>query len=225
MNLKRVTITGADDDVDIQALIDLSAEFPFVEWAFLVSKSKVGSPRYPKGWLQIIERLHGKSQTAVHLCGEAARWALCGDIKMSYVWHHSRVQLNGFSAYRLPGLLAAHIHPEIEFILQVQSIEALDHAAELANMHQNVSALWDLSGGRGITALGCPLPPVPLHGRLGYAGGISPHNVYRAISTLKMQGDGDTWIDMESGVRTDDCFDIEKVRRVLEIAAQEIADA
>jgi hypothetical protein len=28
---------------------------------------------------------------------------------------------------------------------------------------------------------------------------------------------GDFWIDMESGVRTDDWFDIDKVRRVLEI--------
>jgi hypothetical protein len=31
MMLRTVTITGAADDTDIEILIDLSAEFPFVE--------------------------------------------------------------------------------------------------------------------------------------------------------------------------------------------------
>jgi len=219
MNLKRVTITGADDQVDPQALIELSAEFPFVEWAFLVSKSKVGSPRYPKGWLRIIERLHGKSKTAVHLCGEIARAALSGDVDLTYVWHYSRVQLNGFSAYRLPGLRIANGHPEIEFILQCSNIDALDHAGELAELHPNVSALWDMSGGKGVECVFWPSSRPGL--RLGYAGGITPDNVEQLLSRPLSHIDPikETWIDMESGVRTDDCFDIEKVRRVLELAA------
>lgn len=32
MNLDRVTITGADDSVSPAELVDISAEFPFVEW-------------------------------------------------------------------------------------------------------------------------------------------------------------------------------------------------
>ena len=54
--------------------------------------------------------------------------------------------------------------------------------------------------------------------KIGYAGGINPGNVADKLTFL-MENEmvGDFWIDMESGVRTDDWFDIDKVRRVLEI--------
>ena len=35
---------------------------------------------------------------------------------------------------------------------------------------------------------------------------------------------GEFWIDMESGVRTDDWFDLDKVRRVLAICNEVIRD-
>ena len=49
---------------------------------------------------------------------------------------------------------------------------------------------------------------------LGFAGGIGPDNVLDVIRDI---GPRDPyWIDMESGVRTDDKLDLAKVRRVLE---------
>ena len=48
----KVTVTGADDSVDVDGLIDLSKEFPFVEFGILLSKSSAGSARFPSGlWL------------------------------------------------------------------------------------------------------------------------------------------------------------------------------
>ena len=53
--------------------------------------------------------------------------------------------------------------------------------------------------------------------RMGYAGGIGPDNV---VDVLRDIGPvRPTWIDMESGVRTGDKFDLAKVRRVLEQVA------
>jgi phosphoribosylanthranilate isomerase len=55
--------------------------------------------------------------------------------------------------------------------------------------------------------------------RFGFAGGIGPDNVKRVIREISAKVDAPFWIDMESGVRTDDRFDLNKVRRVLETAA------
>ena len=56
--------------------------------------------------------------------------------------------------------------------------------------------------------------------KIGYAGGINANNVAEKLTFL-MENDqvGDFWIDMESGVRTDDWFDIDKVVKVLEICS------
>jgi phosphoribosylanthranilate isomerase len=80
----------------------------------------------------------------------------------------------------------------------------------------NASLLFDPSGGRGIEPFSWPVPP--LGARMGYAGGIGPDNlldVLRAIGPVESP----FWIDMESGVRTDDRFDLAKARAVLETAA------
>ncbi len=90
--LDRVTITGADDTVDINELVLLTDDFPFVEWGVLLSQSRMGQPRYPTfNWIKRlleaknayivnkIEHMPGKwvGQTAKlfnlsgHLCG---RW-------------------------------------------------------------------------------------------------------------------------------------------------------
>ena len=42
MPLNRVTITGADDNTPVEALNDLAAEFPFVEFGILVSRAREG---------------------------------------------------------------------------------------------------------------------------------------------------------------------------------------
>jgi hypothetical protein len=72
--------------------------------------------------------------------------------------------------------------------------------------------LFDASGGRGVAPQAWPRHP----GRVsvGYAGGIGPENVREVLAAIGATGP--YWIDMESGVRTDDRFDIGKCERVCE---------
>ena len=82
--------------------------------------------------------------------------------------------------------------------------------------------LLDASGGLGIDT---PIVLYPSNGKIGYAGGINEGNVATKLEyLLRNVRTGDFWIDMESGVRTDDWFDLDKVRRVLAICTEVIRD-
>lgn len=218
MKLTRVTITGADDEVDPDDLNKLSERYPFVEWGILASASRMGSPRYPTP--QWIERRAAPvlERRSLHLCGALSRRALAGlHLPSEWPWYRwPRVQLNGFGAYRLPMLALAALNPNTEFILQVQDNAALLHASDLYKHQSNLSALWDLSGGEGK-----PIQSFPATGLLpmGFAGGVGPDNVVVIadyITTKLGEPKDPTWIDMESSVRTDDRFDLDKVRSVLD---------
>lgn len=76
----------------------------------------------------------------------------------------------------------------------------------------------DRSGGRGVRGEFAPMPGC----KVGYAGGIGPDNVVEVLDRLETFGHT-YWIDMESGVRTADQFDLHKVWRVLDLAAPFVA--
>lgn len=233
MRLTRVTITGADDGVDPKALVDLSAEFPFVEWGLLRSLSHneekghwTGTPRYPSpDWRENLgiaaDSAKVRLNLAAHLCGDLSREVIAGwdGVADSCPLIYQRFQLNGFSEYRLPLLRAAKLHPKIEWILQVQNQAGLEQAEELARLHPNVSALIDKSGGRGVETSVWHGIPDNLHGRSGHAGGLTAENVVSRLSEMAKAGDTYAWADAESGARTDDRFDLVKVRRFLEASA------
>lgn len=75
MQLKRVTITGADEAVTPEQLGVLTDKYPLVEWAILFSQNKQGSGRYPgKEWttkLQAYWDDRDDLPLAAHMCG---RW-------------------------------------------------------------------------------------------------------------------------------------------------------
>jgi phosphoribosylanthranilate isomerase len=226
MKLTRVTITGADEGISPEALLALSVEYPFAEWGVLRGgEDRDGTPRFPRAsWVQHLSELVQLNQRpqrpawSLHLCGELARHAMAGSQGVAAAlraYTASRVQLNGFSQYRLPMLALAQQFPEIEFILQTSDLAGEFAALELEKIHSNVVHLLDASGGRGIVSHWAERP----ESRLGYAGGIGPDNVVDQIRhLLTYTTKQDFWIDMESAVRTDDRFDLAKVRRVLELA-------
>lgn len=223
MKLTRVTITGADDDVNPQNLINLSRRYPFVEWAFLISPERMGSPRYPTlDWLRLLSehRIHSML-FAAHFCGRAARETLTGSgeytslvpLKMCTRW-----QLNGY-VHITPELRDLARHATQEIILQARSHEAvpsvLADAAELGS-----SVLIDPSGGRGIDTVEGWNHPAIVGSRpmVGFAGGITPANVMEKLQSIRHEGR--FWIDMESGVRNEhDRLDLAKVESVLEQTA------
>lgn len=231
-----VTITGADDGVDPSELLTLSAEFPFVEWGILFSIDRCANaePRYPSGdWSRrLASSWKPGVRLSLHLCGKASRQTLAGD--GHYIGHgvesalylgdgpkpfhiFRRVQLNGYEA-PYPRAFEALVESAkgLEFILQARGPGHFEEVGADARSLPRASVLFDPSGGRGLIATDIP---VRVGGdRVGLAGGIGPENVevtYRFAETH-----GYSWIDMESGVRTDNRFDLAKVRDVLERVAR-----
>ncbi len=220
--LTRVTVTGADDDVDPTELRALSMEFPFVEWGILFSRTRFGTPRYPcTSWIQSFAQVARASSMALaaHFCGQCARDTLAGDecgLKALFGGVFQRVQLNGFVAAAAEPLIRIAPKHSVEFILQARVEEEIQDAVHAAARMPRASILFDPSSGQGIEAFRWPVAPLGV--RMGYAGGIKPSTV---VDVLRDIGpvDGDFWIDMESGVRDEHgSFDLQRVRAVLEAA-------
>lgn len=223
MQLKYTSITGADDAVDPQALLALSREFPFAEWAILLLPAQEGMARFPsKDWIRKFSQLAQGLHTAMHLCDGALLGFIRGEAEiLNLMSGFKRIQLNlkfgDVEGKYDPADLVRRVreNPQFQFIIQYgkdkQSLLPL-----LADV-PNHAVLYDDSAGRGISPDSWE-PPLAGH-FCGYAGGLNPANVAEQIEIIAKVAPGyTTWIDMETGVRTDDKFDLAKVRRVLEIS-------
>ena len=221
MKLQHITFTGIDGKTDLGALWELQEQCPIAEFGVLVAKNwrENGNRYFNPSYLSALDG-RGLNLSA-HLCGSIARAAVCGDFEpfrewtTAYPYIFNRCQLNIATSKENPDSFEwcedAFLFNEI--ILQQKSVDDCDLYLK-SNTNEHVTMLLDASGGEGIdTSL------VAFAGKkIGYAGGINPDNVGEKLTFL-MENEqvGDFWIDMESGVRTDDWFDIDKVRRVLEI--------
>lgn len=237
MKLNRVTITGADDSVSPDDLVQLSREFPFVEWGILFSQSSQGRARFPTDeWVAklVVAGVYGDMKLCAHLCGGWVRdLVLAGNFtfKKHYPGFFSeieRVQINFHGQFHracvgFDDILIAHVHPPIsdrplQFILQCDGVN--DRAVDrLAGLRIAVP-LFDQSGGGGILPRVWPLAWPGVY--CGYAGGLGPDNVAGQLKHIARAAEGETvWIDMERRVRSvdDSQFDLSKVRAVLEAVA------
>ncbi len=151
-----------------------------------------------------------------HACGSVARGLMMYDpAAVVSILGFPRVQVNGFFPEKAAELVAVSRDFSMELILQTPSIELLEPFAAFAKTLTCASLLLDGSAGTGLFPERLP-PPTP-DVAMGYAGGIGPTNVEGVLEVLS-RFDAEGWIDMETGVRTDDKFDLTKVRRVLELA-------
>lgn len=238
--LKTITLTGADDTVQIHSLLTLSLEFPMVEWGILVSKSSGGFSRFPtRGWLQMFAEdvhLRPSVKRSLHLCGSWLRRLVAGDRSFideigRRVWDaFPRVQLNFHGEDHKPcdefyDILASF--PEKEFIFQVDGNmgqSMLD--AYFETEHGNAAPLFDCSHGAGVLPGEWPEayylratgdPDRDHYAKHGFAGGLGPDNVKEQLPRIEAASKGgDFWIDMETKLFTDRTFDLVKCRAVLE---------
>ena len=225
--LKTITFTGIDEKTDVDALKAIKEEYPIVEFGVLMSRNwMTNGNRYPNP--ETISRFLDQGlNLSAHLCGGIAKSAFAGDfskvIEKYPVFSHpdfKRVQLN-VSPYEDIFETAAHLDEplEKEIIIQQKSptlkySQAFNRFSSL-NENLNVTMLVDPSGGRGKDE---GLDLIATDHKIGYAGGINIGNVEdKLVMLLNTETIGDFWIDMESGVRTDDWFDVEKVRKILEV--------
>lgn len=236
-----VTITGADDRVDPEALYHLSVKYPFVEWGILRSQSRLGTPRYPSNeWCARLARSAPEGMNlAVHLCGEwakeTAEYLQAPNALNTHatpvplqdaLTMRSRLQLNGVD----PAARSLTKHrptpspstTPLPIIVQARSADRFRQCMLDTTGLMQCDVLFDPSGGRGIDCL-APMrelidDPIVRYSLCvwGLAGGIGPHNVKEVIKLADALVIGPRWIDMESCVRTDDALDLDKVEQVLE---------
>lgn len=223
MRLRHCTLTGADDAVNPADLLTLAEEFPFAEFAILLMPSEMGKPRFPTaGWIRKFAATMKGKPTGIHLCGEALLGFIDGDPAiLDLMQGFDRIQVNvkfaGMADKYAPQKLVAAIKasPQWQFIIQYGKNE--NALLTLLKDAPNHAVLFDESAGRGVSPDSWQAP-LPGH-FCGYAGGMNPDNVKKNLEMIaKVAGDHTTWIDMETGIRTNDAFDLDKIRRVLEIA-------
>jgi len=227
MKIKKVTFTGADDSIKPEQLFEISEKYPFVEWALLASRNSQGGNRFPSlSWLAELHRLHYFNlNLALHLCGTYVKEILMGGDRFIDELHpiiHAikRIQINThgykhqFDKEGLSRILTEL--EEIEFIFQYDNANA-DILKYASDNHQNISTLFDLSHGAGVSPKYWPLPILNIN--CGYAGGLSPENIESQLQLISEVADeNEIWIDMETHVRSnnDSLFDLEKVKLVLD---------
>ena len=225
MKLQHITFTGIDGKTDLRELWDIQQEYPIVEFGVLVAKNwrENGNRYFNPSYLGALEE-RGLNLSA-HLCGSIARAAVRGDWEpyrdwcKSFPYFFNRCQINiANSADNPESLIILDCARNFdEIILQQKDIRNVSlfrksHKSQYGD--PNISVLLDASGGQGIDT---DIEVMTGNFKVGYAGGINPDNVYDKLRYLLTNDKvGDFWIDMESGVRTDDWFDTNKVRKVLE---------
>lgn len=238
--LNKVTVTGADDSVDISKLVEIQQKYPFVEWGILLSKKyslKDGAGRFPsKAWLNdLINNAAGKLTLSGHICGSWVEETLLGtfpnldEIHGNFTDSFVRFQLNTHAELhkvdvdKLSVVLNTRREKAQTIIFQLDGVNDIMVPMWKKN-HRNISGLFDLSHGAGI------LPskwPRPLPGAYcGYAGGLSPDNVVhqmgKIIEACKERKNDTIWIDAETHLRSDGdrVFDLDKVIAFLENSKQ-----
>ena len=220
----RLTFTGVDEHTDLDALAALWRQYPLVEIAVLAGTHTTNgpasartdpNPRFPSrttisAFMGLAKGL-GR-QSAIHLCGCYSREVNGGSFQNARVLTQgfSRVQVNAREKdYEMMSIqeFADKLGDDYEIIIQTR--ETPTRVFE----HPKISRLFDKSGGRGIANFLEWSPPPDESGHMGYAGGINPDNVEQALERATAMATR-TWLDMESGVRTDNRFDLAKVKRV-----------
>jgi hypothetical protein len=221
-----VTITGADDGVDLLFLDDMMSKYPHVEWGILFSVSRAGSSRYPsQDWItSLVYDFYPKWDTgfSAHLCGAVCR-RLIKDVDITYFDEFvgplfSRVQLNSFPEMTdlTPNVisLASKLREKASIILPIPNDAVLGNCQQIAA--DNVAYLHDRSRGTGFAPIEWPESDLP--GYVGFAGGLTPDNIKAVLDILCSRPDKrHFWLDLETGARTDDKFDIKKVEKILRI--------
>lgn len=213
--LNKVTFTGIDQKTKISDLEKLYKEYPFLEFGFLVSENNTNKNvenKYPS--LVMLKGLKNKNiPLSLHVCGRLAReivqhnnWQPLFDLMGEYMELFSRIQLNvaGTKKY-----LQEITFPENKQVI-IQFNTSNTEMYELYKS-ENVVGFQDNSGGTGKTETTWFENNDKY---FGYAGGIGEENVIEVVESINKVHNENYWIDMETKIRTNDKFDIEKCKNI-----------
>lgn len=242
MALKFVTLTGADETVgDPGELVQISREFPFVEWGILVG-SQTGTRFPPWYWmrdlLNAVEESGVPVNLSLHICGKwlvelaISQPRLLAEFPEAVKFQRCQLNFHGERWGNVGGhvcesfkqIRRAGWKPQIIFQFDGKNADLLygslpDH---------DVAALFDVSHGAGV--LPDHWPQAGVDWLFGFAGGLGPDNVVEQLPKITERANpaGWFWIDMETKLFTtaDEMpvgwdgppifFDLNKCRAVLE---------
>lgn len=229
MRIYLTSFTGADDYTNLNELAAVERDNEFyrgnIEWALLYFPEKECTPRNPSQRTRDAI-VHNVQFSAAHLCGEQVfRSLLAQDVDtIDDLKQYSRVQVN-INARKV--IFTPAEVKTVYDILRSNGIHIIyqyhDDSAALIGEYTSDHAYdgtWDIlldqSKGKGVVAETWDVPGLPGRARYGFAGGISPDNIEDVLVTLEAMTMPRGWIDMESGVRTDNKFDLTKCRQILQ---------
>ncbi len=237
MIIRQVTVTGADDSINPEDLLEISEKYPFVEWGILLSKSSSGQKRFPSiSWMEKLNSISDNINLSGHLCGSWLRNNLMSFADISFtnditLWEKfKRVQLN-FHAEKmeltnetLNALRNETWKNKKKFIVQMDDVNN-EIYSKLLFGGVLAEPLFDLSHGAGVLPEKWPkvIPSVSPNAYRGYAGGLSCENLKEELVKIEASvGDNTIWIDAETKLRSnnDTLFDLDKVVKFLETAKQ-----
>lgn len=226
--LELVTFTGIDQYTSLTSVGEIAAQYPKAEFGVLVGSQTGGNnPIFPPvGVVRFARQMLPRHQIAIHLCGKYARQAagieeptqelydLCGGFGRVQVNLHGDIDDTSRIDPVLDSLRWFADRPYIGGVI-------LQHRAtweEIPLDHPKVEYLFDLSEGGGVESF--DLWPEPPHSgkRVGYAGGIGPQTIHKALTFEANYADDPMWFDMEGRIRTGGYFDLSKIRAVCESA-------
>lgn len=216
MSINRITFSGADESVEVEDLLRIQANYyhePIqIEWGILLSEDRMGTPRYPgQGWLLEVEQIFPEFLSlAWHICGsekyvdQVMFYSQFGEdrVQLNVAVRDSKEKLNTVSSILTKKTIVPFnlANTELIKLIQTRGLEC--------------PYLYDSSGGKGKSPVKW-LAPLPNH-YCGYAGGLGPDNIVEEAKKInEVSGDTAVWIDMETGVRTDEKFDPYKVETVI----------
>lgn len=226
-NLSLISFVGVDIHTNLDEIAKFNSPIP-CEWSVLYSdsKSKTAHTRYPemsvcKDFLEWGEEKD--VLTSIHLCGEVIQRYLNRDQDVMDMCDIAKgIQLNlNIAAFPDHEKLADDILNLVntrnhKVILQMNKTKEKFMGVFLGKAKTRVRVLHDGSGGFGREIENVKAPN-PNH-FTGYAGGIKPENVKKIVDLIEKENPNNEkyYIDMESGVRTDNIFSLEKCRQVIQ---------
>ena len=233
-NIEILTFTGVDSQTDLGRLIAIQQQYPKVEFGVLIgSRTDEFDDHgiFPNKTVVRTFRDHcinAGTKAAVHLCGNWSRAVVKGmshfrgipwQMLIGMSRNFQRVQINQPSSANMSG----NSQQIIDFTEEV--VNGTDERAEkvilqhretfesVPILHDSIEYLFDKSGGAGTQSFSQWPFPSALR-RSGYAGGLGPDNIHRALTFAEKHSDFPMWFDMESGVRKDGWFDLDAVEDV-----------
>ena len=223
-SLEILTFTGIDILSNKEEALKIYEDYFKVEFGVLVGghNGEEGYNRFPPldvvaEWLRF-SKIKGLP-LAIHLCGKISRDIMNGsglERALKLCKGFGRVQINSeaYDYERIAKFAERVSCPKI--ILQRR--EGFEFGYPLT--HPKIEYLFDMSGGAGKTNFE-DWPAADEGIRSGYAGGLRKSNIDRAISFIRAQGNRQIWLDMESGVRTqDNWLDFGEVKKICQIVFQ-----